>query len=90
MYKKRIINSCALHINGNKGNKMQTKKQALEFAKLNNVQIKQFKTDNEQGYIVGGLKVIYCGYGNMFQIENMQFGMHLGDCLIKAVKSQLN
>jgi hypothetical protein len=90
MYKKRIIHSCASHINGNKGNKMQTKKQALEFAKLNNIKVTQFKNNDQQGYVAGNVKVLYCGYGNMFKIENSQFGLHLGDCLIQAIKLQIN
>lgn len=73
-----------------KGNIMKTKKQALEFAKLNNIKISQFKNNNEQGYMVGNQKVCYCGYGNNYKFENSPFCLHLGDCLIKAIEMQIN
>ena len=72
-----------------KGTKMQTKKQALDLAKQNNIKVTQFKNDNQQGYLVGNTKIIYCGYGNMFKVEGGLSALHLGDILVKEITKQI-
>ena len=68
---------------------MYTKQQALNFAKQNNIKVKQFKNDSEQGYFAGNVKIIYSGYGNMFKLENDICANHLGDILIHAITKQI-
>lgn len=69
---------------------MKTKLEALNFAKQNNITIKQFKNNDEQGYLIGTEKIIYCGYGNMFSKPNSPFGQKLGDILFAEINKQLN
>jgi hypothetical protein len=68
---------------------MYTKQQAVNFAKQNNIKVKQFKNDCEQGYFVGNVKIIYCGYGNMFTVENANFGNNLGEILMQQITKQI-
>jgi hypothetical protein len=69
---------------------MKTKQEALNLAKQNNIVIKPFKNENQQGYMVGISKVIYCGYGNMFKTEDALCGNNLGEILFAEINKQLN
>lgn len=68
---------------------MITKQEAINFAKQNNVKVKQFKNDVQQGYFVNDVKVVYCGYGNMFKVENTNFANHLGQALMQVITKQI-
>jgi hypothetical protein len=68
---------------------MYTKQQALNFAKQNNIKVKQFKNDVEQGYLVGNVKIVYCGYGNNYKVENSLIANNLGDILVVEITKQI-